>query len=69
MKAKIHKRRLSSEMAALTIAMLVSPVTMTKGGGPHVFTSRRLSLTLVWLVVVVLLLLLQKTIVFRNVHF
>ena len=33
----MHKRRRSSEMAALTIAMLVSPVTMTKGGGPHVF--------------------------------
>ena len=34
-----------------------------------IFTSRRLSLTLVWLVVVVVVLLLQKTIVFRNVHF
>ena len=33
----MHKRRRSSEMAALTIAMLVSPVTITKGGGPHVF--------------------------------
>ena len=31
----MHKRRRSSEMAALTIAMLVSPVTMTEGGGPH----------------------------------
>ena len=30
----MHKRRRSPEMAALTIAMLVSPV---KGGGPHVF--------------------------------
>ena len=30
----MHKRRRSSKMAALTIVMLVSPVTMTKGGGP-----------------------------------
>ena len=33
----MHLRRRSSKMAALTVAMLVSPVTMTKGGGPHVF--------------------------------
>ena len=33
----MHKRRRSSEMAALTIPMLVSPVTMTKVGCPHVF--------------------------------
>ena len=30
----MHKRRRSCEMAALTITMLVSPITMTKGGGP-----------------------------------
>ena len=33
----MHIGRRSSKMAALTVAMLVSPVTMTKGGGPHVF--------------------------------
>ena len=32
----MHKRRRSSEKAALTIAMLVSPFATTKGGGPHV---------------------------------
>ena len=32
----MHKRRRNSEKATSTIAMLVSPVTMTEGGGPHV---------------------------------
>ena len=32
----MHKRRRRAEMAASTIAMLVSPYAMTKGGGPHV---------------------------------
>ena len=32
----MHKRRRLAEMAASTIAMLVSPDTMTKGGGPYV---------------------------------
>ena len=32
----MHKRHRNSEMATSTIAMLVSPVTMTEGGGPHV---------------------------------
>ena len=36
MKDKMHKRRRLAEMAASTIAILVSPVTKTKGGGPHV---------------------------------
>ena len=34
--AKMHKRRRRAEMAASTIAMLVSPYAITKGGGPHV---------------------------------
>ena len=33
----MHKRRRRTEMAALSIiAILVSPNTTTKGGGPHV---------------------------------
>ena len=32
----MHKRRRSTKMVALTIAILVSPNATTKGGGPHV---------------------------------
>ena len=32
----MHKRRRCTEIAALSIAILVSPNTTTKGGGLHV---------------------------------
>ena len=32
----MHERCRNSEMATSTITMLVSPITMTEGGGPHV---------------------------------
>ena len=37
----MHKRRRRAEMAASTIAMLVSPYAMTKGGGPHVLLFKK----------------------------
>ena len=35
----MHKRFQRTEMVALTIAILVSPNAMTRGGGPHVLPS------------------------------